>query len=94
MLQPMFVEPQRRDSLAEVMRDYQRALEAEGSRGAVLLAVLRGKVSEGMDFADTHARAVLVTGLPYSPFKDPRVILKQEYLDNARKSNSQVKTLK
>ncbi|XP_054269334.1 regulator of telomere elongation helicase 1 homolog [Macrosteles quadrilineatus] len=83
----LFVEPQRRESLAEVMKDYSAALETEGSRGAVFLAVLRGKVSEGMDFADSHCRAVIITGLPYPPFRDPRVVLKQEYMNNLRRSN-------
>jgi regulator of telomere elongation helicase 1 len=30
-------------------------------------------VSEGMDFADHRARAVVVTGIPFPPAKDPKV---------------------
>ncbi|KAG8260919.1 Regulator of telomere elongation helicase 1 [Homalodisca vitripennis] len=86
-LKPLFVEPQYRDRLADVMKEYNSALEAEDSRGAVFLAVLRGKVSEGMDFADARCRAVIITGLPYPPFKDPRIILKREYVDNLRKTD-------
>ncbi|KAG0710781.1 Regulator of telomere elongation helicase 1 [Chionoecetes opilio] len=41
-------------------------------------------VSEGLDFANRNGRAVIITGLPYPPFKDPRVMLKQKYLDEAR----------
>jgi hypothetical protein len=44
----------------------------------------RGQVSEGMDFADDRARAVLVTGIPFAPAKDPKVQQKQRYLDQAR----------
>ena len=33
--------------------------------GALFLAVCRGKVSEGLDFADDNARGVLVVGVPY-----------------------------
>ena len=31
----------------------------QGKTGALFLAVVRGKVSEGMDFADNNARAVM-----------------------------------
>lgn len=84
------MEPQRRDGLPDVMRGYDQALESEGSRGAVFLAVLRGKVSEGMDFADARCRAVIVTGLPFPPFKDPRIVLKRMYSDQLRKKNPKV----
>jgi Rad3-related DNA helicase len=50
-------------------------------RGACFLAVCRGKVAEGLDFADENGRAVLITGLPYPPLKDPRVELKRAFLD-------------
>lgn len=33
--------------------------ECYGSQGALFLAVCRGKVSEGLDFADNNARAVI-----------------------------------
>lgn len=31
------------------------------------------KVSEGLDFSDNKARAVVVTGIPYAPSRDPKV---------------------
>ena len=34
-------------------------------RGAVLLSVSRGKVSEGIDFSGHYGRAVLVFGIPF-----------------------------
>lgn len=30
------------------------------------------QVSEGMDFADHRARAVVITGIPFAPAKDPK----------------------
>jgi Fanconi anemia group J protein len=47
--------------------------------GALFLAVCRGKVSEGLDFADENARGVLVIGVPYPNAKDPQVMLKKAY---------------
>ena len=41
-------------------------------------------MSEGLDFADRNGRAVIITGLPYPPFKDPRVVLKKKYLEEVR----------
>jgi hypothetical protein len=53
----------------------------DSGNGAVLFAVCRGKVSEGVDFADDMGRAVVVTGLPFAPPFDPKIRLKREYLD-------------
>ncbi|MCQ4062055.1 hypothetical protein FK516_29660, partial [Klebsiella pneumoniae] len=33
--------------------------------GALLIAVCRGKVSEGLDFCDENARAVITIGIPF-----------------------------
>lgn len=43
----------------------------------------RGKASEGLDFSDRCARAVIITGIPYATKTDPRVRLKQEVLNDA-----------
>ena len=57
--------------------------------GAIFFAVYRGKVSEGLDFADENARVVINIGIPYPAFKDPRVTLKKEFNDrNTGKNNS------
>lgn len=36
----------------------------QGADGALLFAVCRGKVSEGLDFADNNARAVITVSGP------------------------------
>ena len=41
--------------------------------GALFLAVCRGKVSEGLDFADENARAVITVGIPFPSSKDKQV---------------------
>ena len=38
--------------------------------GALLLAVHRSVASEGMDFKDKQARAVISVGIPYPPIND------------------------
>ena len=41
-----------------------------------MLAVYRGRASEGLDFSDNYARAVIAIGIPYPNIKDIQVILK------------------
>eukprot|EP00939_MAST-03C_sp_MAST-3C-sp1_P002617 g2617.t1 len=53
--------------------------------GAIFFAVCRGRASEGIDFSDRKARAVVVVGIPYPPLKDPRVICKRKFLDTTRR---------
>lgn len=49
--------------------------------GAIFFAVYRGKVSEGLDFIDDNARAVIAVGIPYPALHDQPVVLKKEYND-------------
>ena len=46
------------------------------------------QVSEGIDFADKHGRAVVLTGLPYPPKGDPKVLAKQRYMDETFSKSS------
>ncbi|KAJ1290715.1 hypothetical protein BS78_02G266300 [Paspalum vaginatum] len=50
--------------------------------GAALLAVCRGKVSEGIDFADDNARVVVIVGIPFPNINDVQVKLKKRYNDS------------
>ena len=73
------------DSVKAALHPYAPApLNARGGRGAILLAVCRGKISEGIDFADANARAVICVGIPYPNYKDPLVQAKRSYNDSGR----------
>ncbi|KAI4462776.1 dna repair dead helicase rad3/xp-d subfamily member [Holotrichia oblita] len=80
-LKTIFIEPRDKNSFNNVMNEYYATIDNPNSKGAIFMGVCRGKVSEGLDFADMNGRAVMIIGLPYPPFKDPKVILKQRYLD-------------
>ena len=82
------MEPRTKDAFATVMMEYYEKINAPNSKGAIFMAVCRGKVSEGLDFADNNGRAVIITGLPFPPLKDPRVMLKQKYLDSNRNKDN------
>ncbi|XP_015515534.2 regulator of telomere elongation helicase 1 homolog isoform X1 [Neodiprion lecontei] len=81
---PIYVEGQLKHVFINTMNEYYEKIQDPSCKGAIFMAVCRGKVSEGLDFADMNGRAVLVTGLPFPPLKDPRVILKQKYLEESR----------
>ncbi|KAJ2004568.1 hypothetical protein H4R26_002441 [Coemansia thaxteri] len=87
----VFVEPQgessgKFDKLLLAFRDSlatDRPLTGHPvARGAVMFAVYRGKVSEGLDFSDYFCRTVVNIGIPYPAFKDVKVVLKREYNDS------------
>jgi regulator of telomere elongation helicase 1 len=77
------------DDEAELKGIVEQFYDAVDNKGkCLLLAVCRGKVSEGIDFRDKRGRVVIITGLPYSPFKDPRVKLKKKHLDERKVAKS------
>ncbi|KAL0032408.1 hypothetical protein WJX79_009909 [Trebouxia sp. C0005] len=61
----------------EAIKSYRQA--AATGQGAVLLAVMRGRSSEGVDFLDDCARAVVVVGIPYPPLYETSVRLKRVF---------------
>lgn len=83
-IKPIFVEPQRKDTFNTIINDYYSKISDPNAKGACFMAVCRGKVSEGLDFADMNGRAVIITGLPFPPLKDPRIVLKKKYLEELR----------
>ncbi|XP_028167391.1 Fanconi anemia group J protein-like [Ostrinia furnacalis] len=68
----------------DTMEDFYKYVETD--RGAILFAVFRGKVSEGMDFKDHQARAVITIGIPYPNTFDMAVKEKMAYNDKYEKS--------
>jgi Rad3-related DNA helicase len=50
-------------------------LKVSTGSGACFMAVCRGKLSEGIDFSDRDARAVVVTGIPYPSVRDAKVTI-------------------
>ncbi|XP_077044845.1 Fanconi anemia group J protein isoform X2 [Agelaius phoeniceus] len=66
----------------ELLKTYYDAIKCKGEKdGALLMAVCRGKVSEGLDFCDENARAVVTIGIPFPNVKDLQVELKRKYND-------------
>ncbi|XP_070685220.1 Fanconi anemia group J protein [Pempheris klunzingeri] len=70
----------------KLLQLYYDAIKYSEERGALLIAVCRGKVSEGLDFTDDNARAVVTIGIPFPNIKDLQVELKMKYNDQHSKS--------
>ncbi|XP_065192679.1 uncharacterized protein LOC135823764 isoform X2 [Sycon ciliatum] len=77
-----------RDEFDAMLQEFYDSVNAAVARGlhhgglqtgALLFAVCRGKVSEGLDFSDNNARAVITIGIPFPNFKDKLVELKRAY---------------
>lgn len=76
---PIFLEPKKKDEFYDQIKRYYAKVRE--NKGAIFMAVIRAKISEGIDFTDIYGRAVVIIGIPYAPSEDPRVQLKKEYLD-------------
>ncbi|XP_057465193.1 regulator of telomere elongation helicase 1 homolog isoform X5 [Actinidia eriantha] len=80
------IEPRQSSLFPLAIDDYITKLKDSSTSGAIFFAVCRGKVSEGLDFADHAGRAVVITGMPYATRTDPKVRLKREFLDQHAQS--------
>ncbi|MFQ5820422.1 MAG: helicase C-terminal domain-containing protein [Candidatus Heimdallarchaeota archaeon] len=62
----------------KLIDDYK---ETAQKQRAVLFAVCRGTLAEGVDFPDASGRAALIIGVPYPDLSDPRIKAQQEYYE-------------
>ncbi|KAF8350712.1 hypothetical protein F5887DRAFT_940553 [Amanita rubescens] len=77
----IFVETPDANETSIALENYRRA--CDNGRGAVLLSVARGKVSEGIDFDHNYGRSVIMFGVPYQ-YTESRILkARLEYLRDA-----------
>ncbi|CAB3257841.1 unnamed protein product [Arctia plantaginis] len=79
----IFREPKSASDVDQVLNKYAAAIvNKDGDKnGALLLSVVGGKLSEGLNFSDDLGRCVLVIGLPYPNVKSPELQEKMNYLN-------------
>ena len=74
----VFIETPDPAETSVALENYRKA--CDNGRGAVLLSVARGKVSEGVDFDHHYGRAVILFGIPYQ-YTESRILkARLEYL--------------
>ncbi|XP_048837206.1 general transcription and DNA repair factor IIH helicase subunit XPD [Brienomyrus brachyistius] len=74
----IFIETPDAAETSMALEKYQEA--CENGRGAILLSVARGKVSEGIDFVHHYGRAVIMFGVPYVYTQSRILKARLEYL--------------
>ncbi|XP_046462730.1 ATP-dependent DNA helicase DDX11-like [Daphnia pulex] len=84
----LFREPKEAKEVDRVLDEYSRCIKqfanptnAGGKNGAMLLCVVGGKLSEGINFSDDLARCVIVVGLPYANIQSAALKEKMDYLN-------------
>jgi len=75
----IFREPKGTADLDKVLAEYATSVRLSG--GALLLAVVGGKMSEGINFSDGLGRAVVMVGLPYPNLHSPELKEKMSFLN-------------
>jgi Rad3-related DNA helicase len=53
--------------------------EVQKSHDYILAAVCNGKLSEGVNFGDNMARAIIIVGVPFPNISDEKLKIRREY---------------
>lgn len=84
----LVLEPKSTSEMRDAIDEFDKYINTKSGNGCILMGVTRGKISEGIDFANGRARAVIITGLPFPPLYNQKVKLKREFLDGMKASAS------
>lgn len=69
-----------------ILGDGTESVESSGkpsAKGALLLSVVGGKMSEGINFSDRLGRCVVIVGLPYPNINSPEWKARIEYIESS-----------
>lgn len=78
---PIFRESKITAGVDNVLSQYSQAVAA--GKGGLLLSVIGGKLSEGINFSDALGRGVVVVGLPFPNIQSAPWKAKLEYIEQA-----------
>ncbi|KAL9033819.1 MAG: hypothetical protein Q9214_007329, partial [Letrouitia sp. 1 TL-2023] len=77
----VFRESKDSTNVDEVLQQYSEAIDR--GTGGLLLSVIGGKMSEGINFSDKLGRGVVVVGLPFPNIRSAEWKAKLEYIEKA-----------
>lgn len=83
----VFREPRQSTHMKAVWDEYCRTIERNraSNKGALLLCIVGGKMSEGINFNDDLGRCIVMVGLPYANIKSIELQQKMAYYDRTCK---------
>ncbi|KAK1575989.1 hypothetical protein Q3G72_009915 [Acer saccharum] len=93
----VFREPRRNTHVESVLKEYKQTIDAlsDGPKedprslsGAILLAVVGGKISEGINFSDGMGRCIVMVGLPYPSPSDIELLVRVKHIEGLGDPNS------
>ncbi|KAJ2448559.1 ATP-dependent DNA helicase chl1 [Coemansia sp. RSA 2336] len=76
-------------SSQDVLAKYVECVRKPGSLGAVLLSVVGGRLSEGINFSDDLGRAVVMIGLPFPSLASPELNERLAYYESIGQQQEQ-----
>ncbi|KAL3528760.1 hypothetical protein ACH5RR_008082 [Cinchona calisaya] len=87
----IFREPRKNTDVELVLKEYKETIDELSSvnvkcdptkcSGAVLLAIVGGKISEGINFSDGMGRCIVMVGLPYPSPSDIELMERVKYIE-------------
>lgn len=94
----LFREPRRNTDVESVLQEYKKAIDSSSSMngnqtaasygGAIILAVVGGKISEGINFSDGMGRCIVMAGLPYPSPSDIELMERVKHIEGLGTQNS------
>nr|XP_043617482.1 ATP-dependent DNA helicase DDX11 [Erigeron canadensis] len=87
----VFREPRKSTEVETILKEYKDSIDAASAtsskdlvvthNGAMLLAVVGGKISEGINFSDGMGRCIVMVGLPYPSPSDIELMERVKHID-------------
>ena len=78
---PTFMESRDNSNVEDVLQEYTNSIDA--GKGGLLLSVIGGKMSEGINFSDRLGRGVIVVGLPFPNIQSAQWKAKMGYIEDS-----------